>query len=206
MDVSSLADHWQRVYQANAPTEVSWYEAVPQHSLDLIQATGVHHTAPIIDVGGGASRLVDHLLMAGYSDLTVLDIAPAALENAQSRLGDAAAAVNWVVSDVNSFHPKRRYALWHDRAALHFLTSEQDQIQYLRVMTSALEPKGHVVLAAFGPEGPTHCSGLPVQRYSVDRLGALLGAGFQLRRSELHVHPTPAGRAQQFLWSWWQAL
>jgi SAM-dependent methyltransferase len=203
VDMAS-AEYWQRIHRTKDPMEGSWYEAVPQHSLDLIRAAGVSLSAPILDVGGGTSRLVDHLLMGGYSDITVLDIAPAALERTKVRLGNAATAVKWIVSDMRDFHPEHRFALWHDRAVLHFLTSRPDQERYVKTLTNVLIPGGHVVLATFGPEGPDRCSGLPVQRYSLDELGALLGAGFRLRRSAVQVHSTPRGNPQQLLWGWWQ--
>jgi SAM-dependent methyltransferase len=199
------AGHWQRIYQTKAPTELSWYESVPQRSLDLIQATGVPLTAPIIDIGGGDAQLVDHLLAAGYTDVTVLDIASAALARTRGRLGPAAARVEWIAADVATFLPKRRYALWHDRAVFHFLTSLSEQGRYLTVLEAGLARQGHLILATFGPLGPSHCSGLPVQRYSKEELSSLLGFRFQLRRCESETHLTPTGQEQQFLWSWWQA-
>jgi SAM-dependent methyltransferase len=173
--------------------------------LDLIRATGLPVFAPFIDVGGGDSQLVDHLLDSGYSDVTVLDIAPAALERARARLGAAAARVDWIGADVTSFRPPRRYALWHDRALFHFFVTPAERQKYLSVLTAALAPKGHLILATFGPQGPTRCSGLPIQRYSEDDLAALLGPRFQPRRHGLENHRTPTRRDQQFLWSWWQA-
>jgi SAM-dependent methyltransferase len=202
---SESVGHWQRIYQTRSATQLSWYEPVPQASLDLIGATGLPVSAPIIDVGSGDSQLVDHLLDGGYSDVTVLDIAPAALERARARLGAAAARVDWIGVDVTSFRPLRRYALWHDRALFHFLVTPADRQKYLSVLTSALAPKGHLILATFGPQGPARCSGLAIQRYSEDDLGVLLGPSFQLRRHGLENHRTPTGRDQQFLWSWWQA-
>jgi 2-polyprenyl-3-methyl-5-hydroxy-6-metoxy-1,4-benzoquinol methylase len=203
--MSDQVTHWENVYRSKAHTEVSWYEPVPHHSLELIRAIGLPRTGAILDIGGGASTLVDHLLADGYLDVTVLDLVRTPLGIAQARLGDARRAVKWIVSDVNSFRPERRYALWHDRAVLHFLTSEHDQAKYVEVLKTTLESHGHVVLATFGPEGPTRCSGLPVQRYGIEQARALLGAGFRLRRSELEMHPTPSGHQQQFLWTWWQA-
>lgn len=202
---SEAAGHWQRIYQTRSATEVSWYEPVPQTSLDLIRATGLPVSAPIIDVGSGDSQLVDHLLDSGYSDVTVLDIAPAALERVRARLGAAAARVDWIAADVTSFRLRRRYALWHDRAVFHFLVTPAERQKYLSVLTAALAPKGHLILATFGPQGPTRCSGLPIQRYSEDDLGVLLGPSFQLRHHGLENHRTPTGRDQQFLWSCWQA-
>jgi SAM-dependent methyltransferase len=199
------ADHWQRMYETRRATDVSWYQPMPTRSLELIQATGVPRNAPILDVGGGTSRLPDSLLAAGYTDLSVLDVAPAALAQARARLGPLAERVTWVVADVTNFEPERRYALWHDRAVLHFLLRAEEQARYLAALRRGLTQQGHVVLATFGPGGPERCSGLPVQRYSLDALEVLLGPGFQLRRSEIEQHRTPAGGTQEFLYTWWQA-
>ena len=198
--------HWQTAYQTRDATTVSWFQPVPVQSLELIQATGVAETSPIIDVGGGASTLVDHLLAAGYSDLTVLDIAPAALERARSRLGALADRVAWIAADVTRFVPARRYGLWHDRAFFHFLTDPEDRDRYLRVLRAGLAEGGHLILATFGPEGPTRCSGLDVHRYSAAELSQVLGTGFRLERSNLDEHLTPAGGCQQFLYGWWRHL
>jgi SAM-dependent methyltransferase len=202
---ATSAGHWERIYQARSATEMSWYEPVPQASLNLIRATTLPVSAPIIDVGGGDSQLVDRLLGIGYSDVTVLDIASAALERARARVGPAAAPVEWITADITMFRPQRRYALWHDRGVFHFLVTPAEREQYLSVLTLALAPNGHLILATFGPQGPTQCSGLPVRRYSEADLGVLLGPGFQLRRHSLEDHLTPTGQHQQFLWSWWQA-
>jgi len=199
------AGHWETMYEDSNPTELSWFEPVPSRSLALIQATGLPPDAPLLDVGGGASSLVDHLLAAGYTDVSVLDIAPAALAQVRARLGPAARRVEWIVTDVTAFQPKRRYAMWHDRAVVHFLTAAAERERYLAVLTASLAPGGHVVLATFGPQGPTRCSGLPVQRYSADDLGMLLGTGFRLRRTLKEDHRTPAGGYQQFVYTWWQA-
>lgn len=197
--------HWEKVYQTRSPTAVSWYQPVPQRSLELIRATDIAPATPILDVGSGASTLVDQLLGAGYTDVTALDIAPAALAETRARLGPAAGQGHWIVADVTAWTPDRRYGLWHDRAALHFLVDPLLRERYLQALRAALLPRGHVVIATFGPEGPTTCSGLSVQRYSAAELGATLGSGFRLMRAGLHAHVTPAGRAQQFLYGWWQA-
>ncbi|MBM4336322.1 MAG: class I SAM-dependent methyltransferase [Deltaproteobacteria bacterium] len=196
--------HWERVYESKLPSEVSWYQPVPERSLELIRATGEPLDAPILDVGGGASTLVDHLIAAGHSDVSVLDIAANALEHARERLRDAAARVTWIEADVTRFEPKRAYAIWHDRAVFHFLTDAADRARYLAVLRASLRPRGHFVLATFGPEGPTRCSGLPVQRYSLDEIVALLGPGFALRAHFLEDHRTPSGALQQFLYARWQ--
>lgn len=199
-------EYWESLYRSRPATERSWHEPVPRRSLNLIGQTGMARAAPLIDVGGGASLLVDHLLDAGYTDLTVLDLSPAALDRARARLGDRAKRVTWIVADVTAFVASRRYALWHDRAVLHFLLEPGDREAYVTALRGALEPGGHVILATFGPGGPQECSGLPVQRYSVASLAALLGDGFRLLRNALHRHPTPGGAEQQFLYTLWQSV
>jgi len=196
--------HWEKLYQSTAPTELSWYQPVPQRSLELILATGVPPDAPVIDVGGGASTLVDHLLKARFRDITILDIAPRALDAARARLGPAAAPVQWIAADITEFAPLRRYALWHDRAVFHFLVDAAGRRRYVDVLRAALAPGGHLVLASFGPKGPKRCSGLEVQPYSADRVSAELGAGFHLAQSLVEDHITPRGRRQQFLYGWWK--
>ena len=200
-----LGRYWDEIYRRDDADTMSWFEEDPRHSLELIRATGLAREAPILDVGGGASHLVDHLLAAGYTDLSVLDIAPAALEQARARLGKHADCVEWIVADVTRFEPTRRYALWHDRAAFHFLVTPEDEQRYVQTLRAGLAPRGHVILATFGPDGPTRCSGLPVHRYSAVDLSGALGPAFELKRSELAEHRTPAGGSQQFLFSWWQA-
>jgi 2-polyprenyl-3-methyl-5-hydroxy-6-metoxy-1,4-benzoquinol methylase len=201
----SLKEHWSHVYSTKGPSEVSWFQPDPTRSLALIRATGVSPEAPIIDVGGGASTLVDHLLSDGYTDVSVLDIAASALEQARSRLAHQADRIRWIEADVLEFKPERRYRVWHDRAVLHFLTDEPSQLRYLQTLRTAIEPGGHVVIATFGPDGPVRCSGLDVQRYSAQTLSELLGPGFELRSHSLDVHRTPQGAEQQFLCGWWAA-
>ena len=196
-------NHWDDVYQGKSATEVSWYQDSPDRSLALVDSTGIAKQAPIIDVGGGASTLVDHLLESGYSDVTVLDLASAAFDQARARLAARAGEVDWVVSDLTRFRPRRRYRLWHDRAVLHFLTEATDRERYVDVLRRALEPDGHVIIATFGPEGPKRCSGLDVRRYSVDLLSELLGTEFILQSHELENHQTPTGALQQFLYTCW---
>jgi trans-aconitate methyltransferase len=182
---------------------VSWYQEVPDKSLALINATGASTEDAIIDIGGGASTLVDHLLEAGFADVTVLDLAATAFDQARKRLGKQAGMVNWVVSDVTQFKPERQYRLWHDRAVLHFLTAASDRARYVEVLKDALVPGGHAIIATFGPDGPLKCSGLEIRRYSVSRLEDLLGPEFELQFHELENHQTPMGSTQQFLYSCW---
>lgn len=198
--------HWQRVYTDKEPVDVSWYQRVPSTSLRLISVTGAARSGPVLDAGGGASTLVDQLLAAGYTDISVLDVSGKALERSRARLGEQADAVHWIESDVTAFVPSRRYEVWHDRAVFHFLTDPGERSKYIDVLERTLLPRGHLLLATFGPEGPQRCSGLPVQRYDIGSLQLLFADRFELRDHALEVHQTPAGSAQQFLYSWWQRL
>ena len=196
--------HWQSIYRDKAPTDVSWYQPVPTRSMQLIRSTGVPKTGPIIDVGGGASTLVDHLLGDGYEDITVLDISGTALRRSQQRLGDIANRVVWIESDITAYEPSRRYSIWHDRAVFHFLVDDDARRAYVATVREALIPGGHLLLSTFGPEGPESCSGLPVQRYDIAALQGLLEPSFSLQDHGLDMHETPMGSRQQFLYSWWQ--
>lgn len=192
------AEHWASVYRARAPDSLSWYEQVPRVSLELIDALDIPTSAAVLDVGGGTSFLADHLVARGFSDVTVLDISAAALEEGRRRLSDD--AVQRLHADVLDWHPSRRYDLWHDRALFHFLVAEEDRACYLRTLAAALPPGGAVILATFAPDAPERCSGLPVARYSAKELGAQLGDSFEpveIRREE---HTTPRGVSQPFTW------
>jgi len=195
--------HWQRVYGSKSHKEVSWYQDEPVRSLEFIAAADIPKGAPIIDVGGGASTLVDHLLDRGHTDLTVLDLSEVALQQAQERLGARADRVDWRVANVVAFHADKRYALWHDRAVLHFLVDASDREHYVDVLKRSLQPEGKAVIATFGPEGPEKCSGLPVRRYGVEMLCELLGPEFELADHAIEDHVTPGGALQQFLYSRW---
>ncbi|HSN18130.1 MAG TPA: methyltransferase [Gammaproteobacteria bacterium] len=199
-DPADRQHHWEQVYREKAEDAVSWYQAHPQVSLQLIRACTRPGDA-LIDVGGGASRLVDHLLAEGFTDLTVLDIAAAALERARARLGKAAAKVRWLTADIIQWHPERRYALWHDRAVFHFMTEARDRAAYAARLRESLAPGGHAVIASFALDGPERCSGLPVRRYSPDSLAAEMGVGFRLLESRMEEHLTPMGRSQRFQYS-----
>lgn len=203
--MNSRAEHWQALYRTKDPATFSWYQAEPRLSRELIAATGVSRSAAILDVGGGASLLVDSLLSAGFSDLTVLDIAADALAHAQRRLGPRVKDVAWLTADVTAFDSPRRYGLWHDRAVFHFLTEPADRLGYVSSLRRSLAPNGHVILATFGPHAPDRCSGLPVVRYDPAGLAAALGPGFSLRRSEVELHRTPRGPEQEFVYCWFEA-
>ena len=180
---------------------MSWFQPNPEASMALIHAAGIHKHEPVIDVGGGASRLVDYLLSEGFTDITVLDIAEAALQKTRARLGKAADQVQWLTADVTQWQPAKRYRLLHDRAVFHFLTEAADRAAYRKALEFALAPGGTVVIAGFALDGPERCSGLPVQRYSPDTLAAELGPGFRLREQRSEDHLTPAGRLQRFQYS-----
>ena len=195
------ADRWQRTYLERRTDELSWTEATPTVSLELIAEAAPSPDAAVVDVGGGASRLAGELLRAGYRDVTVADISAESLERAKADLGAEAARVSWVVADVRDHDFGRRFDLWHDRAVLHFMVDDEDRDAYLRTLDRALRPGGDLVLATFGPQGPTQCSGLPVRRYDAQRLAELLGRDFELRSSRLHDHRTPRGAVQQFVYT-----
>jgi SAM-dependent methyltransferase len=193
--------HWQNVYQTKRERDVSWFQESPAISLDLIRATGIGNDATIVDIGGGASRLVDALIAEGFKSVTVLDLSEKALATSRTRLGALGAHVSWVVADVTKWQPVQTYDLWHDRAAFHFLTEPDDQAAYAGSVRKAVGSGGHVIIGTFAPDGPERCSGLPVVRHDAASLGAMLGASFKLVESRRHDHQTPAGAIQRFQFS-----
>jgi trans-aconitate methyltransferase len=201
VDTIDRQSHWQGVYTSRRPDEVSWFQQTPAVSLELMRAAGVTPDTSIIDIGGGASRLVDALVAAGHRAVTVLDLSQAALAASQARMGQAAAAVTWIVADVTTWKPPATYDLWHDRAAFHFLTEAAGRAAYVTCLEAALKPGGHAVIATFAPDGPERCSGLPVVRYDGASLAAELGDGFELVRTVRHAHATPMGGVQNFQFS-----
>lgn len=194
-------DHWEKVYGTKKPTEVSWYQATPDLSLRLLRTVVQDRSAPIIDVGGGASALVDGLLADGYTDLTVLDVSASALKQAAERLGASAARVTWREANVLDYSfPTAAYAVWHDRAVFHFLTDPAECERYVAQVRAAVRVGGHVMVATFAIDGPLKCSGLEVVRYSPDQLHAQFGSDFQLLESVREEHHTPAGVVQPFIY------
>lgn len=189
--------HWDKVYAEKSPLEVSWRQARPDLSLALIGAAALPAGASVIDVGGGASTLADHLLDQGWTP-TVLDISREALEHTKSRLGARAGAVQWVVADIITWRPAARYDLWHDRAVLHFLVSAADQRAYAQTLRAALKSGGRAIIAGFAPGGPQRCSGLPIVQHDAASLSALLGDEFALIDTRDEIHQTPGGGAQAF--------
>jgi SAM-dependent methyltransferase len=192
-------EHWEHVYHAKRPDEVSWFQAEARLSRQLIERVAPDRSARIIDIGAGASTLVDGLVTAGYRDLTVLDISPAALAIAQERLGHASASVTWLAGDVLSaaFVPASA-DVWHDRAVFHFLTDPNDRTRYVAQVRSAVRPGGYVLVATFAEDGPMRCSGLDVARYSPSALHQEFGDAFALVDSHREIHTTPAGAQQAF--------
>ena len=201
MAVPDRRKHWKKVYAGKSEDEVSWFQERPDTSLGLIARSGVGRDAPVIDIGGGASRLADRLFEAGYTDLTVLDLAEPALARSRARLGEKARAVHWIVADITAWKPARRWRLWHDRAMLHFLTEAKDRAAYRKVLLEALEPGGTAIMATFALDGPERCSGLPVVRYSGVTLAAELGGEFRLLETVSEEHRTPGGAIQRFQFS-----
>ena len=193
--------HWEDVYTTRGEKEVSWFQENPAPSLDLIALTGLSEDAAIIDIGGGASRLVDDLITRKFRRLTVLDLSGAALAAVRKRLGDRGADVRWEIADVTKWEPTQTYDLWHDRAAFHFLTHHADQSAYIDRLRKALKPGGYVIIGTFAPDGPERCSGLPIMRHDATTLAAILGNDFVLIDTRRHDHATPWGAVQRFQFS-----
>ena len=193
--------HWDTVYRTKAPNAVSWYRPHLERSIDLIQRVAPDHSASIIDVGGGESTLVDDLLAKGYRNVSVLDISPTAIEVARKRVGKLARHVTWLPTDVtHAVLPSHHYDVWHDRAVFHFLTRQDERTAYVQRVAGSMKLGGHVIVATFGPEGPTKCSGLDVVRYDAQSLHAEFGRHFQLMESATELHQTPFDTTQQFLY------
>jgi 2-polyprenyl-3-methyl-5-hydroxy-6-metoxy-1,4-benzoquinol methylase len=198
MDTKS---HWEKVYRTKQPDEVSWYRPHLEVSLQLIDDAAPNRNAQIIDVGGGESTLVDDLRAREYRNVYVLDVSSTALQVAKERLGAIANQINWLCGDVTTFgFSRHQFDVWHDRAVFHFLTESKDRVAYVRQVVHAVKPGGHVIVATFGPEGPTMCSGLDVVRYDANALHGEFGASFRLVKHFTELHQTPAGSIQQFIY------
>ena len=193
--------HWEGVYSKKAENEVSWFQEEPATSIEFIRHCGAGKNVPIIDIGGGESRLADRLLDAGYSDVSVLDVSKHALEYTKTRLGARADAVQWIVADITEWKPPRRYRLWHDRAVLHFLTLPEERAAYVKALLAAVVPGGCIVISTFALDGPEKCSGLPVVRYSAESLATELGPELKLIETMSDDHKTPWGTMQRFQFS-----
>jgi 2-polyprenyl-3-methyl-5-hydroxy-6-metoxy-1,4-benzoquinol methylase len=191
--------HWEDVYQKHRPNELGWYQESPDISLRMIESTGVDEDGRIIDVGGGASPLIE-LLVARGSNVTVLDISSTALEEAKKRLGEASDKVKWIVADITKYKSTEIYDIWHDRAVFHFLTSPQDRKEYVACLNSALRVGGYLVISTFGPAGPRKCAGLRTMRYSPESLHKEIGDNFHLAESGDEIHLTPTAKEQEFIY------
>lgn len=199
--MSDRTTHWQNVYATKGEAEVSWFQDSPAISHEMIRAACPDQNAAIIDIGGGASRLVDVLLQDGYRDIAVLDLSANALDAAKKRIGTAASKVDWIVADATTWRPVKRYDVWHDRAAFHFLTDPRDRAAYVERLRSAVAAGGQVIIATFAPDGPEKCSGLPVQRHDSASLLAELGPEFELVETRNEIHHTPWHSTQAFQFS-----
>ncbi len=193
--------HWQNVYQTKGEQQVSWSQPSPEPSLSLIEKFAPGPSASIVDIGGGASRLVDALHERGYQHITVLDLSEAALQSAKDRLGTNATSVQWVAADVAKWQPSQAFDIWHDRAAFHFLVEPRDRDAYIARLRQGVKSGGHAIIATFALDGPEKCSGLPVQRYDHAALGKALGPAFALAHHQPHRHVTPWGVSQSFQFS-----
>ncbi|WEX76079.1 class I SAM-dependent methyltransferase [Sinorhizobium numidicum] len=201
MERESRQTHWENVYTRKGEDEVSWFQESPTPSLELIAEVGATPETAIVDIGGGASRLVDSLAVKGFRAVTVLDLSGAALTAAKARLGDRAASIRWIVADVTMWQPKESYDIWHDRGTFHFLTEATERAAYIERLHKGLRTGGHAIIATFAPDGPERCSGLPVMRYSPESLAETLGNAFRLVDSRRHEHSTPWGSKQSFQFS-----
>ncbi len=191
-------EHWDSVYKLRPEDEVSWYQEEPTLSLSLIDSLNLDKQDSLIDVGGGASSLVDHLIAAGFNHITVLDLSATALSIAKERLGDSSNLVNWKTEDVTNYAPDHRFSLWHDRAVFHFLTDRGDRVKYRKAIEASVKEGGYVIIAAFAIGGPTKCSGLDIVQYDAVKLERELGPGFKLIDERSEQHLTPAGITQSF--------
>jgi 2-polyprenyl-3-methyl-5-hydroxy-6-metoxy-1,4-benzoquinol methylase len=194
-------NHWEQIYQTKSTTQVSWYQEHAQYSVQFIQKIGIQKTAAIIDIGGGASTLVDDLLVAGFQNISVLDVSGTALQVVRQRLGARAVDVNWIEADITQANlPQHAYDVWHDRAVFHFLIRAADRQRYIETVRRSVRPGGHVIVATFALDGPDRCSGLEVVRYSPESLHREFGEGFEIVDSTRETHHTPFGTEQKFIY------
>ena len=197
--MNSKQTHWENIYTHKSPQEVSWTQKKPALSLSWIESLHLPKDAPIIDVGGGESHLVDYLIDMGYSDLSVLDISQAALNRSQERLGSKANSVQWIQADITTFQPKKKYSLWHDRAVFHFLTQKEDIETYANTVSTAVDQ--YLLMSTFSKEGPLKCSGLPITQYDAESISANFSAAFELTQQDREVHTTPFDTTQAFIYA-----
>jgi SAM-dependent methyltransferase len=199
MEAFDREKHWENIYQTKELKDVSWFQPTPETSLDFFKQFHVPTEAKVIDIGGGDSLLVDHLLDLGYRDISVLDISEAAIERAKKRLGERANKVKWIVADAATFKPTEKYDFWHDRAAFHFLTDEQEITQYLETARNAINPAGVLVIGTFSEQGPTKCSGIEIKQYSESSMTDRLKNFFEKIKCITVDHKTPFETIQNFV-------
>ena len=197
--------HWENIYSTKALNEVSWYQPTPETSLNIIKETGIPKEAAIIDVGGGDSFLVDHLLKAGDTNITVLDISEKAIERAKTRLGNNANQVKWIVADAAKFNPTQQYDLWHDRAAFHFLRDHNEITHYVNTASNNISPNGSLVLGTFAKDGPLKCSGIEISQYDAKDLENTF-TQLKLKENYQVAHPTPFDTIQNFTFCWFRKI
>lgn len=202
-EVFNRKEHWENIYSTKALNEVSWYQPTPETSLSIIEETGIAKDAAIIDVGGGDSFLVDQLLKAGYTNITVLDISEKAIERAKTRLSNDANKVKWICADAAAFNPTEQYDLWHDRAAFHFLTNANDIAHYVNAVNNNLTDNGSLVIGTFAKDGPLKCSGIAISQYDAEDLSTTFNE-LTLKESYKVAHPTPFDTIQNFTFCWFR--
>lgn len=199
--MNNSQDHWESVYQSKQPDAVSWFQEHATRSLEIIRSIGGSKAASVLDVGGGASTLVDDLLSEGFQHVSVLDLSKSALDVARKRLGPLGDQVDWIAGDIRTVDlPEQAFDIWHDRAVFHFLTEIADRQAYVRQVMKAVKPGGHVIVATFAPDGPEQCSGLPVARYAPEQLHGEFGPSFELLEHASEEHKTPWGTMQHFVY------
>ena len=202
MDSKSKKQHWEKIYrEKDAAREASWYQDIPKTPIDLILSIGVNKNADIIDVGGGDSKLVDELLEISFKNIFILDISAQALQKAKIRLGEKGESVTWIDADILEFDTESRFDIWHDRAAFHFLTKEEDIIRYVEIAGKLIKSSGYLIISTFSMSGPKKCSGLDIARYSEDSIKKTFRKGFNHTRSFEEIHTTPFNTKQNFLFN-----
>lgn len=199
MNTEDRKKHWENIYDTKQLNEVSWYQPKPKTSLELILANNSSTNISIIDIGGGDSFLVDNLLDADFTNVSVLDISANAIERAKERLDKNADKANWIVSDITEFTPSHQYNIWHDRAAFHFLTKDSDIEKYIAIAKKGIAPNGSLLIGTFSKNGPTKCSGIEIKQYSAEELEATFQGGFELLDSKVIEHSTPFDTIQEFV-------
>lgn len=199
MENKTAKEHWENIYSTKQANEVSWFQNYPKTSMEFVELFHIAKDAAVIDIGGGDSCLVDALIEKGFTDVTVLDISANAIERAKKRLGEKAASVKWIVSDINDFVPVGQYDFWHDRAAFHFLTTEENINRYVKIATEAIKEKGFLVLGTFSEEGPKKCSGLEIKQYSKNAMSSKFEKSFKRILCKTEDHSTPFNTMQNFL-------